>query len=113
MQTVFARMSEADRAIFTIRHRRALEKACAEIKWGHHQVRIQWSIPTFLGRYYVIALSGRERRSAERRFHEERRYPFARIGNLLFLGLLSIVAVFLIVSLGAMFFIGYNQLFNS
>jgi len=113
MQTVFARMSEADRAIFTIRHRRALEKACAEIKWGDHEVRIQWSIPTLLGRYYVIALAGRERRSATRRSHEERRYPFARIGNFLFLGLLSIVAVFLIVFLETMFFIGYYQLFHS
>ncbi len=113
MKTVFARMSEADRAIFTSRHRRALERACAEIKWGDHQVRIQWSIPTLLGRYYVIALAGRERRSAERRSHDERRYPFARTRNFLFLGLLSTIAVFLIVFVTAMFFIGYHQLFQS
>lgn len=112
MEPVFARMPEADRAIFTERHRRVLEKACAEIKWGDHPVNIRWSIPTLLSRYYLVLLAGPERRSATRRAQEKKRHPFARISNFLFLGLLAILVVYLGLFLETAFFIGYYKLFG-
>ena len=112
MQPVFARMSEADRAIFSERHRRVLEKACAEIKWGDHPVNIRWSIPTFLSRYYVVLIAGPEKRNAARRTEEKKRHPFARFGNFLFLGLMALLVVYLGVFLETLFFIGYYKLFG-
>jgi len=113
MQPVFARMSEADRAIFTERHRRVLEKACAEIKWGDHPVNIRLSIPTLLSRYYMVLLAGPERRDAARRAEEKKRHRFGRIGNILFLSLMALLIVYLGVFLETLFFIGYYKFFGS
>jgi hypothetical protein len=112
MQPVFARMSEADRAIFTERHHRILEKACSEIKWGDHPVNIRWSIPTLLSRYYVVLLAGPEKRDAARRAQEKKRHPFARLGNLLFLSLTMLLVIYLGVFLETLFFIGYYKFFG-
>jgi hypothetical protein len=112
MEPVFARMPEADRAIFTERHRRVLEKACAEIKWGDHPVNIRLSIPTLLSRYYMVLVAGPERRDATRRSEEKKRHRFGRIGNFLFLGLLTLLVVYLGVFLETLFFIGYYKFFG-
>ncbi len=49
-------------------------------------------MPSPFGRFYLIFLGGRERRSTERRVEERRRHPLVTAGNLLFFLACGVVA---------------------
>ncbi|MEK7244830.1 MAG: hypothetical protein AAB223_02290 [Pseudomonadota bacterium] len=61
--------------------------------WGRHPIDIRFSLPFLGGRFYVAALSGRERRPAERRAQERHHYPLRTAAN-----------VFFVLGLGAAFY---------
>lgn len=60
------------RATFTEAQIAAVERAYAS---GRHGVDIRFSVPLPGGRYYVVILGGREKRSDERRRLERKRHP--------------------------------------
>lgn len=70
----------ADRAEEAVEQRSAGERA-----WSKgHAVNVRLSLPSPFGRFYLVVIGGRERRSTERRAAERRQHPLVTAGNLLF-----------------------------
>ncbi len=63
---------------------RAITAAFGARSWQQHRYDLRMTIP-FLGRYYYfVLLSGRERRSRERRGSDRTMNPIATVGNAIF-----------------------------
>jgi hypothetical protein len=48
--------------------------------WGDHPVNLRMTI---LGRYYVVQVAGKERRSEQRRIEERQKHPLDTLANAL------------------------------
>ena len=82
---LLSRMPDEARASFNEAQLAALREAAADSNWASHPVDIRLSIPLLVKRLYVVFLCGEERRDTARRSAERRRFPLAKIGNLLFI----------------------------
>lgn len=62
----------------------ALHQAVDDPSWKRPPVNIRFSVPFIHRRFYVTIVSGKERRSAERRAKERHKYPLRTIANVFF-----------------------------
>jgi hypothetical protein len=74
----------------------AAEPARATAWSANHPVNLRLSLPWPGGRIYVTLVAGRERRAPERRAEERRKHPLATKGNILALGIGTVVTGFAI-----------------
>lgn len=73
--------------------------AAVDTSWPQHMVDIRFSVPWFTGNYFITVISGKERRSKERKSKDVKEHPLITFGNVLF----SLVFAFI-------FFIGLTTL---
>ena len=82
---------------FTDAQLAALKQALDERGSQDHKVNIRISVPLLFRRYYFVIFTGIEKRSRARRRSDARFHPIARVGNMVFLFLLSVFALFTVV----------------
>ncbi len=70
----------------------ARQGALAQTHSCDHAVNVRLSMPSPFGRFYLLVIGGRERRSVTRRSEERRRHPLVTAGNLLFFLACGVVA---------------------
>ena len=104
MQDLFARMPQHARDSFTPDQMEALRGAARTMKWGRHPIDIRISLPTLFSRYYLVVVSGKERRSKERRSAERKRHPVKTWRNAFFAILIIAGAFYLFAFLATLFF---------
>jgi hypothetical protein len=76
--------------------------AIGRTQWGQHPINLRLSLPLLFGRYYVVVLAGKERRSQAGLMGERANHPLPRFGNVVCicaLGAMSTVALFGLVEL--------------
>ncbi len=82
---------------FTDAQLAALKQALDERGSQNHKVNIRISVPLLFRHYYFVFFTGIEKRSRARRRRDARFHPIARVGNMVFLFLLSVFALFAVV----------------
>lgn len=91
-ETLFERLPPWVVDTLTTEQKEAIHTAITEPAWKAHSVNLRMSVPVLGRHYYVTAVAGEERRSAERRSHESRRYPVRTLANIFFV--VGIAALF-------------------
>ena len=91
---MFAHVPAETAATFTPAQLNVLKQASSKLGWKKHTVDIRLSIPTLVGRFYLVILAGPERRSRKRLYEERGQHPVWTFTNLIavsgFLGLLTL-----------------------
>lgn len=104
MRDLFARMPHDAQDSFSPDQLKALRSAARSMKWGQHPINIRVSVPTLFSRYYLVVVSGKERRSKGRRGVERARHPIKTWRNALFALCLVAGALYLFALLGTLLF---------
>ena len=85
LETLWNRIPEDARESFTEAQCAILADAARQCRFNTHPVDIRFSLPLLFKRFYIVVLSGPERRNAERRTIEREKLPLLKLANLLFL----------------------------
>ena len=104
---IVSRLPEATRATLSEAQLDALRESAESIKWGKHPIDIRLSVPTFLSRYYLVLIGGKERRGKGRLVEERKRHPLNTLFNWLFIGGVIALGIYLVVFVEMLFFISH------
>ncbi len=104
---IVSRLPDATRATLSEAQLEALRESAESIRWGKHPIDIRLSIPTFLSRYYLVLVGGKERRGKDRLAEERKRHPLNTLFNWLFIGGVIALGVYVVVFLEMLFFISH------
>jgi hypothetical protein len=92
---------------FTVDQLAAIKMVYGTQAWGRHAVDIRFSFPFFWERYYVVFISGRDKRAAARRAVDRKVHPLVTIGNtiatILFIAVAAALAFLVIDSVASTF----------
>lgn len=64
--------------------REAIARALQQSAWTGHPVNIRVRLPSPFGKFYLVVLGGRERRSPERQSRERSNHRLGTFGNIVF-----------------------------
>ena len=94
-EQLFARLPDDVLESLTPDQRAALWKAASGSTWRRYPVNIRLSLPLPGRRWFVTIVAGAERRDAERIDRERRLYRLRTPGNMLFIGIVGVLGLWL------------------
>lgn len=97
---LFERLPDRVMDTLTPAQKDALHQAVDDPSWKRPPVNIRFSVPFIHRRFYVTIVSGKERRSPERRATERHKYPLRTIANaFFFVGAATVFYVLAVIAL--------------